>query len=120
LLIAAFDGLRDLSKQFSKPLFALSLCQSVLTCTKPVIASAVSDQPLILEQADCGLLVPAEDPRALAEAIAQLREMPEGWRLEMGRNARRFAECHPSLDSLAEALLAIYGSAAGHAGMQAG
>ncbi|MCB7128047.1 MAG: glycosyltransferase family 4 protein [Candidatus Brocadiales bacterium] len=79
-----------------------------LALGRPIVASAVSDQPRILKQADCGLIIPPGDPRALAEAILQFRQMPERRRLEKGRNARRFAEHHLSLERLANALLGIY------------
>jgi len=52
------------------------------------------DGPRLIAEARCGLCVPPEDPRALAEAVlndASLRE-------ELGRNGRRYAEEHLSLD----------------------
>jgi len=79
-----------------------------LALGRPIIASIVSDQPLILKQADCGLVFPPENPQALADAVLQLREMPETRRLELGRNARGFAEQHLSLEHLTEALLRVY------------
>lgn len=79
-----------------------------LALGRPVIASTVSDQPMILKQADCGLVVPPGDARALAEAILQLWQMPQIRRLELGRNARLFAERHLSLERLADALSEIY------------
>ena len=79
-----------------------------LALGRPVIASAVSDQPMILNQADCGLVVPPGNAGALAEAILQLWRMPEIRRLELGYNARLFAERHLSLQHLADALSEIY------------
>jgi len=79
-----------------------------LAVGRPVIASAVSDQPMILKQADCGLVVPPGNAYALAEAILQLWRMSEIRRLELGRNARLFAERHLSLEHLSDALSEIY------------
>ena len=54
----------------------------------PVVASAVAGIPEAVVPESTGLLVPPEDPDALAAAIAQLIRDPER-RLAMGREGRR-------------------------------
>ena len=56
---------------------------------RPVIFAMNSHNNPIAE-AGAGLTVPAEDPKSLAEAIIQLRDMPLQVRLEMGKRARQF------------------------------
>lgn len=60
---------------------------------RPVIAPRVGGIPEAVEDGRTGLLVPPDDPRALAEAIRRMGEHPEE-RERMGRNgaeaARRF------------------------------
>lgn len=46
-----------------------------------------------VRRADCGVLVPAEDPGALLGGINQLRHAP-GLRQRLGRNGRAYAEAH--------------------------
>ena len=69
---------------------------SIIAAGRPVVAAMNldGDGPRLIAEARCGLCVPPEDPRALAEAVlndASLRE-------ELGRNGRRYAEEHLSLD----------------------
>jgi phosphatidyl-myo-inositol dimannoside synthase len=60
----------------------------------PVIAARSGGMPDALREGESGLLVPQDDPHALARAIRQLLSDPQ--RLErMGRSARAFALAHP-------------------------
>lgn len=83
-----------------------------LATGRPVIATAVNDQPVVINQANCGVIVPPGNAEALAEAILGLYRMPESARLALGRNARSFAENNLSISHLTEALLRIYMGAA--------
>jgi glycogen(starch) synthase len=58
---------------------------------RPVIASAVGGLPEIVEDDETGLLVPADDAQALAQAIIRLTSAP-GLAARLGRNARRRAQ----------------------------
>jgi starch synthase len=55
-----------------------------------------------------GLLVPPDDPPALAEALCTLLLSPEVG-AEMGREGRRVVAERYSLDAMAEAVRAVYG-----------
>jgi len=57
---------------------------------RPVILSAAGESADLLESAGGGIVVPPEDPEALAEAVRWLRSHPEEG-AEMGRRGREFA-----------------------------
>jgi len=48
-----------------------------MACGTPVVASAAGALPEVVETGGGGMLVPPEDPEALAKAIASLAEQPE-------------------------------------------
>jgi glycosyltransferase involved in cell wall biosynthesis len=48
---------------------------TAMSMAKPIIASAVSDLPVILKE--CGIIVPPKDINALAEGITRLIENPQ-------------------------------------------
>lgn len=79
-----------------------------LAAGRPIVASAVSDQPRVVGEARCGVIVPPGDAAALAAALRGLAALPESERLALGRRARAFAERRLSPDVLAGVLLAIY------------
>jgi glycosyltransferase involved in cell wall biosynthesis len=60
---------------------------------KPVIASRVGGIPDVVRDGYNGILVPPNDPNALAAGIRGLMMNPENARL-MGRNGRKHAEAH--------------------------
>ena len=74
-----------------------------MAAKKPVI---LSGKPLHdpIEEAGCGLTVPPRDPKALAEAIIQLYQMPEEEREAMGRRGREYVAQHHDIRKLAERL----------------
>ena len=84
-----------------------------LAVGRPIIATDVSDQRLILERAGCGLVVPPESPPALAGAIRQVCDLPHNQRVEMGLRGRRFAEEHLSMPQFQAALARVYDSLQG-------
>ena len=74
----------------------------------PVVSTPVSGIPELIESGLDGLLVPPNDPAALAEAIDRLlasRELRE----RLARAARAKIESSFSLDASAERLLALFG-----------
>jgi colanic acid/amylovoran biosynthesis glycosyltransferase len=75
----------------------------------PVISTAHSGIPEIVEDGRSGFLVPERDAAALAERIGQLLEHPETW-AEMGRAGRTAVEARHDTDRLSERLERIYES----------
>ena len=75
---------------------------------RPVLAAVHPDSEAarVIRAAECGLIVPPEDPQALAGAVRQLAEDPGGC-ARLGANGRRYAEAHfarPAVLSRYEAL----------------
>ncbi|GBC90643.1 Alpha-maltose-1-phosphate synthase [bacterium HR14] len=94
LLYAAADAglvtLRNLPlAQGARP----SKTLAIMACGKPVIYSGAGEGAEIVRQARAGLVIPPEDPEALAEAIRYILRHPDHAR-EMGENGRRFVEQH--------------------------
>ena len=74
---------------------------------RPVIGAAVGGIPEMIVDGETGLLVPAQDPKALAEALALLIEDPSLVR-RMGQAARRRCEDVFSLERHVENVLRVY------------
>ena len=75
----------------------------------PVIASDFPDWRKIIDAARCGLLVPPEDPRAIATAMEYLLTHPEEAR-EMGLRGRQAVEGSYVWDVEKKTLLDLYDS----------
>lgn len=83
---------------------------------KPVVASAAGGNPELVAHGETGLIVPVEDPNALAAALIELIEGPAR-RTAMGAAARRrFAEGSFEPAAIAEKTLAVYQAAMGGGG----
>jgi glycosyltransferase involved in cell wall biosynthesis len=61
-----------------------------LACAKPVVFAGRGEMATLLERERCGVVVPPEDPPALAAAVMRLTDDPEGARA-MGERGREFA-----------------------------
>jgi glycosyltransferase involved in cell wall biosynthesis len=68
-----------------------------LARARPVVASSVGGIPDLIEDGRTGILVRADDPRALAAALARLLGDPEA-AAAMGEEARRWAEAARPLE----------------------
>jgi glycosyltransferase involved in cell wall biosynthesis len=76
-----------------EPIFAMTVpnkIQAYLAIGRPILASLNGEGARLVDEAGAGLSVPAQDPRALADAILQLYAMPEARRAEMGANGRLY------------------------------
>lgn len=83
------------------------VCEAFIAA-KPVIASAVCDHPLLVEEGVRGLLCDPLSPESICDAIERFVALPAEERQAMGRNARRYAEEHLTLERMVneyEALL---------------
>jgi glycosyltransferase involved in cell wall biosynthesis len=85
-------------------LFGLVLVEA-MACGCPVVASRVASLPEIVEDDVSGILVPPNQPQAIARAIAHVAE-PDRW-LRMSAGARARAETF-SWSRAADATLAAY------------
>jgi len=77
---------------------------------RPIVAAFPEggDAPRVIREADCGLSVPAGEPRRLAEAILEASENSEQWRAR-GDRGRRFVEMNHDR----ERAMALYDSLLG-------
>jgi glycosyltransferase involved in cell wall biosynthesis len=74
---------------------------------KPVISTAVGGIPELVEDGECGLLVPQGDAKALAKAMRYMLENPDA-RTSMGEASARRAEDRFDLKAMTEAYEALY------------
>jgi glycosyltransferase involved in cell wall biosynthesis len=89
--------------------FGLALLEAMLT-GRPVVASNVSSIPELVVDGETGLLVPPDDPEALAGAVNELLDDPErGQALGAAGRARALAEF--SVTRMADRTLAVYATA---------
>ncbi|MFC7047201.1 glycosyltransferase family 4 protein [Halobacteriaceae archaeon GCM10025711] len=80
-----------------------------MAMAKPIIATAVGDLPIVLD--DSGKLVEPDSPAAIAAAIEELMENPEK-RITMGEAARKRCVENYSFDAMAPKLKGIIEKAA--------
>jgi glycosyltransferase involved in cell wall biosynthesis len=78
----------------------------------PVVATDVGGVSEVIIHRETGLLVPPQDPAALAAAISELQASP-GLRREFGDRARSMFERRFRLDYTVEKMLALYAMVAG-------
>jgi colanic acid biosynthesis glycosyl transferase WcaI len=102
VLHASDIGLATLHAEVRTPVVPSKIL-SIMAAGRPVVAAMNldGDGPRLIAEARCGLCVPPEDPRALAEAILQLYH-DASLREELGRNGRRYAEKYLSLEACVE------------------
>jgi sugar transferase (PEP-CTERM/EpsH1 system associated) len=112
-LPGARNDIRDLMRTFS--VFALSSIAEGTPVTileamatgLPIVATRVGGIPEVVQHGRTGMLAPAADTEALAEALAFYVEHPT--RLaEDGKAARRMAEARFSIDATVAAYLNLY------------
>jgi glycosyltransferase involved in cell wall biosynthesis len=82
---------------------------SIMAAARPVVAAMNpdGDAPGLIEEAQCGLAVPPEDPKALADAILSLYN-DKALRVRLGQNGRRYAEEHLSLKVASKRYIEIF------------
>jgi glycosyltransferase involved in cell wall biosynthesis len=100
-IYAAIDALVIPSRSEGLP----NVLLEALAADLPVVATAVGGIPEVLNDSMAGLVVPAEDPTALAEAMGRIAQMG---RTPAARQARRACVERFSLDARAHAHLTLY------------
>jgi glycosyltransferase involved in cell wall biosynthesis len=81
---------------------------------RPVVASDVAGIRQVVRDGETGLLVPPEDPDALAEAIDRLLEAPALGRA-LGKAGRALVCAEYSVERMADAMEAVYRELLGEA-----
>jgi glycosyltransferase involved in cell wall biosynthesis len=99
-----------------RPADGLNVCVvDALACGRPVVASDVAGNPLVIRDGEDGYLVPQDDPAALAGALGRLAADPE-LRRQMGQRARQMAVEEFSWQAIAGRYLEIFREIAGAKG----
>jgi glycosyltransferase involved in cell wall biosynthesis len=83
----------------------------------PVVATGVDGIPEAVTAGETGLLVPAQDPRALGDALARLLAAPDE-RARMGAAGRARVHAEFSLDRMVDRLIGVYREVAAARGLR--
>ena len=79
--------------------------QAYMAVGRPIIASMNGEGARLVQEADAGISVPAEDGAALADAILTLYLMPAADRGRLGKNSSRFYQQHFDHEQLVDDLI---------------
>jgi glycosyltransferase involved in cell wall biosynthesis len=93
-----------------EPIFALTIpskIQSYLACAKPIIAALDGEGARVVKEAGAGITCPAEDSKALSQAVLKLYEMTPEKRVEMGTRGRRYFESNFEREKLLDHLVKL-------------
>ena len=101
--LEACDMLVVPSREEGLPVAALE----AMARRKPVVASRVGGTPEVVVEGETGLLVPPDDPLALARALTKLALEPHG-RAMMGERGERRIRSRFSIDQMVDAILICY------------
>ena len=108
-LVRASDvGLVNLNPKLLSPVVPSKLL-NLMGSAIPVAASLplAGDAPKIIEESECGYVVDAGDYKGLAQSVFKLyQDQPRA--IEMGKNGRRYAEKHFSLNSCSTRFEALF------------
>jgi colanic acid biosynthesis glycosyl transferase WcaI len=88
MLAAADVNLVTLNNNSSRPSIPQETFR-IMACARPILAIAPPDSEVatLIQEAECGLNVPPEQPRALAETILKMMHQP-GQLTKWGQNGR--------------------------------
>ena len=107
--LACADGLYIGAKRTPLYRFGVGMNKifDYMLAERPILyAIEASNNPV--QEADCGISIPPEDPSAIAEAAGRLAALPSSERERMGRNGRRYVEEHHDYRKLAERFAAAF------------
>ena len=91
-----------------KPIFSLTVpnkIQAYMASGRPILASLNGEGARLIHEANAGIAVPAEDHKALAEAILKLHSMSKEERHQLGLNGRKYYEENFDHDKLIDQLI---------------
>lgn len=80
--------------------------QAYMASGRPIVACLNGEGARVVEEAQAGISVPAEDAKALGDAVLRLYSMSPEQRGEMGANGRRYFKAHFDHDKLVQELMA--------------
>jgi glycosyltransferase involved in cell wall biosynthesis len=92
-----------------EPIFAATVpnkIQAYMASGRPIVACLNGEGARVVEDAQAGISVRAEDAKALADAVLRLYSMSPAQRGEMGANGRRYFKAHFDHDKLVQELMA--------------
>jgi glycosyltransferase involved in cell wall biosynthesis len=92
-----------------EPIFALTVpnkVQAYMAAGRPILACLNGEGARLVQEAQAGLSVPAQDAKALAAAVLQLYRMTPEERAHFGANGRRYFKAHFEHDKLVNELMA--------------
>lgn len=92
-----------------EPIFAMTVpnkIQAYLAAGRPIVACLNGEGAHVVDESQAGVSVPAEDAKALAEAVLRLYHMAPEQRAAMGANGRNYFKTHFDHDKLVEELMA--------------
>jgi glycosyltransferase involved in cell wall biosynthesis len=92
-----------------EPIFAATVpnkIQAYMAAGRPIVACLNGEGASVVEEAQAGISVPAEDAKALADAVLMLYSMSPAQRGEIGANGRRYFKEHFDHDKLVQELMA--------------
>lgn len=90
----------DVASHSKTGLMPLKLFE-IMASGVPVIVTDFPGQADVVRQHDCGVVIPQDDPAALASAVHSLLKHPEEWKL-MGKSGRDAAVAFHSWDARAD------------------
>jgi len=91
-----------------QPIFAATVpnkIQAYMAVGRPIITAMNGEGARLVQEAEAGISVPAEDSVALADAILQLYAMPAADRDRLGENGRRYYRQHFDHEQLVDELI---------------
>ena len=91
-----------------KPIFASTVpnkIQAYMSAGRPILACLNGEGARLVREAGAGLTVPAEDAKALAQAVIQLYEMTPEARNQLGFNGQQYYKNNFDHDALVEQLI---------------
>jgi len=92
-----------------EPIFAATVpnkIQAYMASGRPIVACLNGEGARVVEEAQAGISVPAEDAKALADAVLRIYSMSPAQRGEMGANGRSYFKAYFDHDKLVQELMA--------------
>lgn len=80
--------------------------QAYWAAGRPIVACLNGEGAQVVDESQSGISVPAEDAKALAEAVLCLYRMSPEQRAAMGANGRKYFKTHFDHNKLVEELMA--------------